>query len=203
MTWQPLSIAEIRERFDGVDTDWWIAGGLAIDLFLGWESRSHDDVDIEMFRKDRDVLFDVFPGWELFTVSQGSWTAWHRGDDVAEPVFGIWGRRSPEVPWAVEIMLANGDGSEWRFRREPSIRLDRELLTMTTPDGIRFCTPEVQLLYKAKVARAKDDVDFARCLHLLDDRQKAWLHDSLVLVEPDHPWVLALEYASRVSGGSQ
>lgn len=45
---------EAVERFAAVDVDWWIAGGLAIDLFLGWESRQHDDIDIEMFRKVED-----------------------------------------------------------------------------------------------------------------------------------------------------
>ena len=37
-------------------------------------------------------------------------------------------------------------------------------------------------------------------LFLLDERQKSWLRDALALMEPDHPWILALEYASRVPG---
>ena len=196
--WDPMSIAEVVDRFAGIEVDWWIAGGHAIDLFLGWQSRPHDDLDLEMFRKDRNVLFHVFPGWELFTVSAGDLTRWHADDALAPTVFGIWGRPSAERPWAVEVMLADGDGDEWRFRRDPLITMDRNRLTRTSPEGVRYCTPEVQLLYKAKQARAKDDVDFTRCLHLMSSAQKQWLRTSLARSEPDHPWITAREMAQRV-----
>ena len=190
---------EAVERFAAVDVDWWIAGGLAIDLFLGWESRQHDDIDIEMFRKDRDVLFDVFPEWELFTMAEGALTPWERGVAIEKPVFGIWGRPSSDQPWAVEVMLADGDGDRWRFRRDPSISMDRSRLTRVSSEGVRYCTPEVQLLYKAKQARPKDDVDFARCVHLMTDEQKDWLADALAGTEPSHPWIDALAMTQRVT----
>lgn len=196
--WQPLSVHEVIDRFEGTDVDWWIAGGLAIDLFLGWESRHHDDLDIEMFRRDRGVLFDVFRGWELFTVSSGELTPWDRGGAIDSSVFGIWARSGAEAPWAVEVMLADGDGDHWRFRRDPAISMERARLTRLAPSGVRYCTPEVQLLYKAKQARPKDDVDFTRCLHLMSSDQKEWLRSSLERMEPDHPWVSALELAQRV-----
>ena len=85
--WNPITIDEVAERFAPYDVDWWIAGGYAIDLFLGWESRPHDDLDLEMFRTDREVLFDVFDGWELFTVSEGAHTRWHPGEPIEPPVF--------------------------------------------------------------------------------------------------------------------
>ncbi|MGI9529519.1 MAG: nucleotidyltransferase domain-containing protein [Acidimicrobiia bacterium] len=197
--WQPIGMEEAVERFSAVDVDWWIAGGLAIDLFLGWESRKHDDIDIEMFRRDRDALFDVFPGWELFTVAEGALTPWARGAAIEKPVFGMWGRPSSDQPWAVEVMLADGDGDRWRFRRDPSISMQRSRLTRTSPSGIRYCTPEVQLLYKAKQARPKDDVDFARCMHLMTDEQKDWLADALAIQEPSHPWIDALAMTQRVT----
>lgn len=196
--WLPIGTDEAAERFAAVDVDWWIAGGLAIDLFLGWESRRHDDIDIEMFRRDRDILFDVFAGWELFSVSSGALTPWVRGGAIEPPVFGIWGRPSGLAPWAVEVMLADGDAERWRFRRDPSISMERSRLTRTSPSGIRYCTPEVQLLYKAKQARPKDDIDFTRCLHLMTHQQKDWLWAALERQEPDHPWIGALEMAQRV-----
>ena len=196
--WDPIGVDDTVERFAVVDVDWWIAGGLAIDLFLGWQSRSHDDIDIEMFRKDRDALFDVFSGWELFTVSSGALTRWNRGESIEPPVFGVWARPSETAPWAAEVMLADGDWDRWRFRRNSSISMERSGLTRTSPAGVRYCTPEVQLLYKAKQARPKDDVDFTRCLHLMTGEQKRWLRTSLAVMEPDHPWVHALEMAQRV-----
>ena len=190
--WQPLTINEIVERFEGFDVDWWIAGGHAIDLFLGWETRSHDDVDLEVFRSDREVLFDVFDGWDLHVVSEGELVPWTRGMPLESSVFGVWGRPRRDDAWAVEVILANGNADSWRFRRDPEISLPRSRLT-TEREGVRFCTPEVQLLYKAKRARPKDDIDLARCLHHLTLDQKRWLQAALVRGEPDHPWAAVLE----------
>jgi hypothetical protein len=187
--WQPLSLGEVVERFGATEVDWWIAGGLAIDLFLGWETRDHEDIDIEMFRSDRDVLFDVFHGWDLYTVSAGAATSWTAGQNVDDHVFGIWGRPRPGDEWAVEVILADGDADTWRFRRDPSISLERSKLTEASSDGIRYCTPEVQLLYKGKQHRTKDDLDMVRCLHGMTTAQRQWLANALETSEPNHPWL--------------
>ena len=197
--WSPLSVPEIRERFATVSTPWWVAGGLAIDLFLGWETRHHVDIDIEMFRSDREVLFDVFPGWDLRLMSGGDLTPFDAGQDLAPEVFGVWGRPGVDEPWAVEFMLADGDMTEWRFRRDNAIALSGERLLRRTVDGVPYCTPEVQLLYKAKMARPKDDIDFARCLHRLTHSQRDWLADAIARSEPEHPWIGALHSANAGS----
>lgn len=193
--WDPISVAEAAERFGRSDVDWWIAGGYAIDLFLGWESRAHADIDIEMFRADRDALFDVLAGWQLFSMSDGSLSRWRRGDALEGSVFGIWGRPHDAAPWAVEVMLADGDRSEWRFRRDPTITMPGNRLVRITQDGVPYCTPEVQLLYKSKMARPKDDIDLAHCLHRMTAGQKRWLFDSVVRLTPHHPWIGVLEAA--------
>lgn len=194
--WEPIGLAELTDRFAAVDVPWWIAGGVAIDCFLGWETRAHDDVDVEMFRSDRAALFEVFDGWDLHAMSEGELTPW-TGEPLPPSVFGIWGRRDAGSPWAVEIILADGDTREWRFRRDPTISLPFEQLVRTTPSGLPFCTPEVQLLYKAKRHRPKDDTDLARCLHHLDVSQCRWLADAIARAEPHHPWVAVLANAER------
>ncbi len=191
--WQPMSIPEVAARFDGSSVDWWIAGGQAIDLFLGWETRPHADLDVEMFRTDRAALFDVFEGWNLHAMSEGSLVPWTDPHELADSVFGIWARPEPSHPFQVEIMLADGDRSDWRFRRDPSIRMPGDRLITTTADGIPYCTPEVQLLYKSKMARPKDDVDLAHCLHRLNQQQRRWLIDAIAKTAPDHPWASVLE----------
>ena len=200
--WSPVALDEVARRFDGYDVDWWVAGGVAIDRFLGWTTRSHDDLDIEMFRSDRDVLFDVFDGWELVTVSEGNLAPWLRSQPIADHVFGVWARPAGSDAWGIEVILADGDEAMWRFRRDPSITMPRARLTSEGPDGIRHCVPEVQLLYKAKQRRAKDDADFARCLPVLSLVQQEWLADAIERVHPGHPWVAALEMASRVQADS-
>lgn len=194
--WQPLTIGEVQERFASVAVPWWIAGGHAIDLFVGRTTRSHNDIDIEMFRRDREVLFDVFPEWDLFTVSHGGLVAWRRGTTIAPHVFGVWGRPSPEEPWAIEVMLADGDETTWRFRRDPDISLSGEQLVRWSPSGIPYCTPEVQLLYKSKMARPKDDIDMARVLHAMSMSQRRWLADAIMRGDRNHPWIDLLEMAN-------
>jgi hypothetical protein len=194
--WQPLTIDEVRERFISVAVPWWIAGGHAIDLFIGRVTRPHDDIDVEIFRKDRDALFDVFDGWELFAVSHGGLVRWERGATVAPHVFGVWGRPSADEPWAIEVMLAEGDRALWRFRRDPEITMSGQGLIRTTISGIPFCTPEVQLLYKSKMARPKDDIDMARTLHLISKSQRLWLANAIGRSDPDHPWIKLLDAAN-------
>ncbi len=193
--WDPLTIDEIVARFASVDAPWWIAGGVAIDLFLGWQTRHHDDIDLEMFRDDRDVLFDVFVGWDLHTVRDGGLTPWIEGDPIHSDAFAVWARPHMGAPWAVEVLLAAGDIDEWRFRRDPSITMPGDRLIRTTNGGVPFCTPEVQLLYKAKRARPKDDVDLTRCLHRMERDQTTWLRDALARLDAAHPWVAVLDQA--------
>jgi hypothetical protein len=192
-SWEPIGIGEVAHRFAAIDVDWWVAGGLAIDLFLGFESRPHADIDLEMFRSDREALFEAFEDWELFSAAQGALTRWNPGEAIDQPVFGIWGRPGPDAPWGVEVMLADGDAGTWRFRRDNEISLARKKLTRTTPTGIRYCTPEVQLLYKSKQARPKDDADLAHCLHRMTTDQRVWLTNAVERTSPGHPWAGVLE----------
>lgn len=194
--WQPLTIDHVQDRFAQFDVDWWIAGGHAIDLFVGWVTRPHADIDVEMFRTDREILFEVFAGWELFTVSHGGLMRWNRGANIAPHVFGVWGRPSVGAPWAIEVMLADGDRTCWRFRRDPDISLSGEQLLRTSHNGTPYCTPEVQMLYKSKMARPKDDVDMARVLHRMTSSQRQWLQDAIVRSDPCHPWIELLEMAN-------
>jgi len=195
--WNPLTVEQVTARFSLFDFDWWIAGGHAIDLFLGWQTRPHDDIDIEMFRSDRDLLFDVLDGWDLHAVSVGRSVPWTRGEDLDADTFGIWGRPSPDDPWAVEIILANGDFGEWRFRRDPGITLDGEALVRRTSSGVPYCTPEVQLLYKSKQTRPKDDVDLTRVLHKMSPTQRSWLIAAIGRSDTEHPWISVLENANE------
>jgi len=56
----------------------------------------------------------------------------------------------------------------------------------------RVLAPEVQLLYKSKGLRPKDETDFAAARTALDAAQRAWLAGALAKVSPDHPWLAHL-----------
>jgi hypothetical protein len=186
--WESMAVDRIVERFADTDIDWWIAGGHAIDLFLGWETRPHADLDVEIFRSDSGRLFDVFDGWDIHVVSDSGAAPWTDPTNLDESVFGSWIRPVPTAPWQVEIMFAGGDKKEWYFRREPSIALSGSELIRTTDAGIPYGTPEVQLLYKSMQHRAKDDVDLARCLVRMTPEQRSWLANAIGRTSPNHAW---------------
>jgi hypothetical protein len=84
------------------------------------------------------------------------------------------------------------DGDTWVFRRDATIRLHPASLISRTADGIPYVQPEVVLLFKAKVVRPKDELDFAAVLPHLDGNRRLWLRDALTLVHPGHAWLGSL-----------
>jgi hypothetical protein len=81
---------------------------------------------------------------------------------------------------------------EWISRRGSKIRDPHDTL-LVDYNGLPCVRIEVQLLYKARGARPKDQTDFAACLSQLDPLAKQWFIDELtVLCSDGHPWLPAL-----------
>jgi hypothetical protein len=57
---------------------------------------------------------------------------------------------------------------------------------------MRVLAPEVQLLYKSKDLRPKDEQDFETMLRALDAGRRQWLRDALRVATPGHPWLRRL-----------
>ncbi len=72
-------------------------------------------------------------------------------------------------------MVINTDHDQWISRRTTQIRGSLLTLGSVTKDGIPYLAPEIQLLYKAKGLRLKDEADFARTLPALDEKSRQWL----------------------------
>ncbi|MDF3291551.1 hypothetical protein P3G67_20430 [Streptomyces sp. RB6PN23] len=70
----------------------------------------------------------------------------------------------------------------------PQIRLPIERVGRTSTTGIPYLAPEVQLFYKAKAKRDKDETDFEAVLPLLDEPQRKWMAEAVKVIAPDHPW---------------
>jgi hypothetical protein len=89
----------------------------------------------------------------------------------------------------IQLMLADTYGEQWLFRRLPTIGRSEATLGDTTPEGIPYLAPEIQLLYKAKGLRLQDEADFIQTLPVLHRERRNWLRDSLTQVHPHHPWL--------------
>jgi hypothetical protein len=57
---------------------------------------------------------------------------------------------------------------------------------------VSFLRPDVQLLYKAKYHRPKDNGDFENALPLMSEKQRRWLREALQQVHPADPWLARL-----------
>ena len=191
--WEPLSVAEVAALFRDAPFPWGLAGGYAVEQFLGTSIRAHDDIDIVVFRDDQDQLYQRLYAWRLFAADPpGTLRPWSRGEYLAPGIHDIWAYERAAHAWQLQIMLIETDGDAWVSRRHPMIRgLRADLLVPY--HGIPCIRIEVQLLYKAKGNRAKDQLDFRACLPLLTTDAREWLRQALQLAHPEgHAWLALL-----------
>jgi hypothetical protein len=69
-------------------------------------------------------------------------------------------------------MLDESDGDDWVLHRHPRVRRSISSLGNVTPDGIPYLVPAIQLFYKSKSPRPKDQIDFGTALPLLSAVQR-------------------------------
>jgi len=186
----------------GFEPPWWIAGGWAIDLFLGRVSPEHHDLEIALLRRDQDRLRRHLRGWSFRWVVPepgGGSHDWRREECLVSPVHEVHGERRAEPDGglrAIEVLLNEATNGVWRYRPDAHARTvvtrPLEEVGLRTPSGVPFLRPEIALLYKAEALRAVDERDFANARPHLTDEGRAWLRDALVTVHGTHPWLGAL-----------
>lgn len=191
--WRSVEPAEAAAWLTHLTVPWWIAGGWALDLFLGQRSRAHTDLDIGVLRRDIATALQALSRWELFEAKDGGLNHLPIGTLPRADVHSLWCRPEGTTPWALEIMLDESDEALWLFRREPTIRRPLSTLTRTSSSQIRYLAPEIQLLYKAKTVRPQDQADFERVVQELDALAVEWLRDSLARAYSGHPWINTLD----------
>lgn len=188
--WEPATPNEVRDRLAMVDSPWWIAGGYAIEFAVGTPFRGHADIDVMLLRRDQLAAQQALPGWEWWAADPpGELRPWTVGEILPPDVHDIWCRPSADAPWRVQFMLDEADGEDWVSRRDPRIRRPIADIGLVNADGIPYLAPEIQLLYKAKGSRPKDERDFAAMLPRLDAAQRQWLREATALAYGEHPWL--------------
>jgi len=180
---------EVARLLSGFGRPWSIAGGWAIDLFLGRETREHKDVEVAIGREDQARLREHLPGWSFDKVAAGSLREWGVGERLDPPVHEIHARSRAAFP--LEVLLDEGTPTEWRFRRNPAVARPLDCVRLER-EGISFLCPEIVLLYKAKAPREFDETDFENALPALDRERRDWLRESLRVCHPGHPWLMRL-----------
>jgi hypothetical protein len=190
--WAARTPQDAAELLAGYDRPWWIAGGWAIEAFTG-VPRAHGDVDPSIPRSDVGALRRHLDGrLDVWEADSGTLRPLLDGDDeVTDECENLWLRPSGAEPWEYDVILMHTTPTTWTFKRDA--RISRPLGDIVWErDGIRYLSPEVQLLHKARALRPQDRADFHACAPLLDDAARTWLVDALELAHPHHPWLESL-----------
>jgi len=186
--------AEVADLLGRATCPWWIAGGWAIDLYVGRQTRAHDDIDVLILRDDQVAVQQALHGWDLHAADPpGSLRKWRAGDVLPVGVHDIWCRRTPTSPWSLQIMIDDASDGVWKYRRDARIERPVGELDGNACNGDpRVLAPEVQLLQKSASPRPKDEADFLAMNELLGPDQRQWLLRSLALTSPNHHWLTQL-----------
>jgi len=195
--WNPLSTDEVKRLFRSAERPYWISGGWAIDLFLGKSTRPHDDIDISIHRDDQLHFQNVLSDWDIRASDppgSGRLRPWSSGEFLNPPIHNLWCRKNSTGPWNLEVMLCKFENDEWVYRRNPKIRGPISSFGWQKEDGTRVIAPEIQLLYKSRSPRAKDNQDFENCVQKFSKEKTQWLHEAILVDSgSSHPWIEKLK----------
>jgi hypothetical protein len=188
--WDAWSPAYLRERMAGAAMPWGVAGGWALDLFRGKQSRPHDDLEIAIPAASFDDVARRFPECDFAVPHEGLLHPLSPALLSAE--HQAWARERSSGKWRFDVFREPHDGDTWICRRDPAIRRPYAEVFAESSDGVPYVAPEIVLLFKAKAMRDKDEADFVGTVARLGPAQRGWLADALCRVHPGHSWLTAL-----------
>ena len=191
--WEPWHPEQAAERLRDVNAPWAVAAGWAIDLFIGRERRDHEDLEVAVPASGFPEVAAALSDLELYVVGPGIVEPLETRSGAVAQHHQTWGLDRSANRWRIDLFREPSDGDTWICRRDGRIRLPYAELVEHTADGIPFVRPEVVLLFKAKDARPKDELDLAAVLPRLDQARRGRLHAWIALVHPGHFWLGDLE----------
>ena len=190
--WEPWHPNELSVRLRTVEAPWHVAGGWALDLWHGFETRRHEDIEIAILRRDFSKFTRALPALLFFCVGGGDVQPLPSDADPPTSIHQVWCLDAQTRRWKLDIMLEPGTNAQWVFRRDGSVHRRRSDMIGRTGMGIPYLNPAGVLLFKAKHRRGKDELDFENVHGKLDGNEREWLRSALELAYPGHPWTSRL-----------
>jgi Aminoglycoside-2''-adenylyltransferase len=181
----PTKVALLMRDFK---SSWGIAGGWAIDLYLGRVTRTHADIEIAILRRDQSALREYLSGWRWQKAFNAELSLW-QGERLDWPVHELYCINERAEPQQLEVLLNEAQGEQWVFRRNDEVKRPIAKCYLTTATGVNFLAPEIVLLYKSKAPRAQDEQDFAAVCARLDAERRAWLRAAVTICNAKHHWL--------------
>lgn len=210
-------LKEATELLNGQNFEYAICGGLAIDIFLGYESRTHGDIDLLAYWNDRNSIISYMQsiGFNVYEMLGGG-MAHHITDinkqkhekrnifcstpdcelvkltptdesDIYIVDFLHIGQSKLNF---IELLFNDKDENCFLYARNKEIKreLDKAILT---ENGLSYLAPELLLLYKSTdTEREGYQQDFELAYSKMNNEQKEWLNNSLKAMNPNgHKWL--------------
>jgi len=192
--WEAWHPTEIAARLAGTPVRWHVAGGWALDVWHGRQTRPHGDLEIAIPHRDYAAFLPHLGNVTPYAAGPeaGKLRRLAPGEAPHPDVHQVWMLDDPAGVWRTDVFLEPGDGETWICRRDPRLRLPYDAIVDHSADGVAYLRPEAVLLFKAKATRPKDAGDFDRALPRLDSAQRDWLAEALATVHPGHAWLTRL-----------
>ncbi|MGC4031537.1 MAG: hypothetical protein QM754_07360 [Tepidisphaeraceae bacterium] len=185
---QPLSVAAAMAGFG---RPWCVAGGWAIDLWLGRVTRNHFGTDIAVLRDHQLELRRHLAEFAFkIAATRGQRPVpWKEdGQMLMLPVHELFAVDKP-TDRAWRIFLDESDGIEWYDRRYAEIRMNLAGWRWHGLGNVPILNPLIVLLHKSRSPEDKDELDLSLATERLTDQQKSWLHTAILRQSIDHPWL--------------
>lgn len=181
---------EVYKLMKNYDKFWCIAGGWVIDLYLGNETREHLDIEIAVLRSEQGYIKEYFANFSIEMIDANSnfekrlWSGEYLNLPIHELTVG--GVIQNEE---LEILLNENKDEQWCFRRNLNIMMPLRIAKIIADNGIPILNPVICLLFKSKNPREKDEIDFRNVTEKLEDHQRKWLKDAIMLMDKEHKWL--------------
>jgi hypothetical protein len=193
----PFGPGEIHALLKDAPFPWWIAGGWAIDLFLGRQTRPHFDIDVAIARQDQLLAQAYLTDWDFWTTRRDETEqivldTWQPGQALGFEIPAVWARETESAPWRFELILHEIHDQTWTFRYNENIQHPLGGIGGVSSQKIPYLQPEIALLLKAARRRDVDEQDFQSVLPRLNSRQREQLAKDIAGFEPDHAWLALL-----------
>ena len=183
--WTPM---ELTARLSNVPHRWYVAGGWALDLWRGQESRAHEDLEFCVHREAAGDTLSCLTELRFAIAAAGTVTPLDDVHALPPEAKQIWCYDPVAWQWRVDMMISPGTASQWAYKREPALTVPWARAVGFSKMGIPYLHPVLVLLFKAKHARPKDTADFHRVVPELPPAERDWLNTLLARFHPGHAW---------------
>lgn len=209
-------VEEAKILLQGQDFSYAICGGFALDLFLGYESRVHGDIDILAFWEDRETIITYMQskGFCVYEMLGGGKV--HRITDIRTQeklrknifcctedceLVRLYDTEEKDVYWLdfqhtglsklnyIEFLFNEKTENEFVYVRDNRIKRKLESAILQK-DGIPYLSPELCLVFKSTdIEREGYQQDFELTVERLNGEQRIWFEKAMEMLYPEgHKW---------------